>query len=214
MKKKTILLVALSTAVAGSALVGGLALSKGNFVVEPVKATAKEFTFDAKVGAEQFEDHYEISKPANISVVTGVGSNMETYVTVPKNADYDYGKGFGDNGRFVRTWETYSGSNIEVTIGVNNLTSIAVVYGCDKTTYTAATEVHCYFDVKDEDGDWHTDVSGSSGSAFNTDLDLDWAKTTQTYTVTAVRVRTGASGGSVYYGEPVYIKSITLNWSC
>ena len=198
---------------AAGAVFGGLALGK-NSSFEPVKATDKEFVFDATVGAEQFDGHFTASYPAEISVVTGIGSNLETCVSLPKNPPYDFAVGYGDNGRFVRSWETYSSSDFNVEIGVNNLTNVAVVYGCEKTTYTLATEIHCYIDVKDEDGDWHNDVSGSSGSAFNTDLNLSWTKTTETYIVKAVRIRVGASEGSIYWGEPLYIKSITLNWSC
>ena len=213
MKKKALLLVALSTAVAGSALVGGLALSKGNFVAEPVKATAKEFVYDDTVGSEQFSDHYVAGKPAEVSVVTGISSNLETEVTLKKSTDEDYGKSFGNGGRFVRNSETISASEFLVTIGVNNLTNASVKYGCIKTEYTIATSVYAYFDFKDEDDVWHNFETGQNGDSFNYDQTLSWSKT-QAYTITGIRVRVGVTGGSVYWGEPLYIKSITLNWSC
>lgn len=214
MKKKASLLISLAALIAGGSFAAVATLGHNHYTLDSINATEKSFTFDATVGSEQFEDHYTSHKPAEISVVTGVGSNLETTVSLPKNETEDFAVGYGNNGRFVRSWETYSNSDFEVVVGINNLTSISVSYGCDKTTYTVASELHCYIDVKDEDGDWHNYVSGSSGSAFNTDLDLSWVKSSEEYTVKAVRVRVGASGGSIYWGEPLYIKSISLNWSC
>lgn len=220
MKKKVVILSTISALALGSAFAAVLALKHNNFLA-PAKASDKSFTFNETVGANQFDGKYEAQRAAEISVVTGVGSNLETNIRLPKypsnpSSEEDYGTWYGHSGtgRFVHNGETISSSYFVAEIGVNNLTSIEVVYGCDKTEYTHATSVYCYIDVYDEVGGWHNDISCSSGDAFNLDLDLTWAKTTETYTVSAVRVKVGADGGSVYYGEPLYIKTMTLNWSC
>ncbi len=213
--KKNIILSAVIGLTVGGTLAVAFASTRNASPIALTKAAEKTFTFDATVGANQFEDQYPSKKPAEISVVTGVSSNLETKVYLTKNAEEDFSVGYGDNGRFVRSWETFSNSDLTAEIGVNNLTSIDVVYGCDKTEFTKATAVYCYIDVYDEEGGWHNDQSGSNGSSFNTDLNLNWNKTMSgDYVVTKVRVRVGASGGSIYFGEPIYIKSMTLNWSC
>ncbi len=212
MKKKIILLAALSIALPISALVCGLALNSSN--TNLAKAADKEFVFDTAVGSNQFDGHYPTEKPAEISVVTGVSSNLETSVRLIEDTDNDYGKYFGDGNYFVRNSKTISATDFVVNIGVNNLTNIEVVYGCIKTKYTIPTELHCYMDVKDDEDVWHNGVSGSSGDVFNSDRLVSWTKSDEEYKVTEVRVRVGVTGGSVYWGEPLYIKTITLNWSC
>lgn len=215
MNKKLFILGSISTLAVGGAFAAALAFKGNNSALTPARATDKSFTFDATVGAEQFEGHYPSKKPAEISVVTGSSSNLETKVYLTKTSEEDFSVGYGNNGRFVRSWETFSNSDLTAEIGVNNLTSIDVVYGCDKTEYTVATAVYCYIDVYDDEGGWHNDQSGSNGSSFNSDLNLNWNKSMSgDFVVTKVRVRVGASGGSIYFGEPIYIKSMTLNWSC
>lgn len=214
-KKLLVLSLVSTTMLAGVAVSAYHLFGTNGFKVERVVASTKQFVLDATVGANQFKDHYTGGQPAEISVVTGISSNLETSVTLPKSTEEDYSVRYGDNERFVRNGETISPCDFEVEVGVNNLQNVAVVYGCEKTSSTNVTELHCRIDVKDEDGDWHTNVSGSSGTSFNLDRSLTWSKSTETYTVKGVRVRVGVSGGSsVFWGEPLYIKNIELTWAC
>ena len=216
MKKKILILTAASMLSISGALAFGLSAktSKSNSFM--VKAVEREFTFDRAVGAEQFEGHYVDQKPAEVSVVTGVSSNLETKVSFPKSSTDDYGKYFGDltYNSFVRTAETYSSAELTVEIGVNNPTSVSVTFCLIKTLYTAASEVGCRISVFN--GDDFLDQTYSSGdSCINDEFTFTWNKKgTQETPADKVKIELEAKGGSVYFGEPLYIKDIHLNWAC
>ena len=195
----------------------GFVLANNNGVrFEVAKATDKSFTFDRAVGANQFEGHYTDQKPAEISVATGVSSNLETRVRLPKNSTDDFGKYFGDTtyNSFVKTSETFSSAAFEIDIGVNNPTSVSVNHKLIKTTYTAATEVGCRITVFN--GETELDTTYTSGDAcINNDWTFTWTKKgTQETPANRVRIEVEPKGGTVYWGEPLLINSITLNWSC
>lgn len=184
---------------------------------EAVKAADKTFTFDESVGAAQFDNKFEVGYPANISVSTGgISDNLETTSSLPKDSTYDYSVVYGDSTYhcFVRNGETYSSSTFDINIGVNNPTEVSVTYCLIKDTVTLASEVGCRISVFDDVTELDTTYS-SGDSCLNHEWTYTWTrKDTQLVDGDRVRIEVEAKGGSVYWGEPLYIKSIELHWSC
>ena len=213
MKKKALLLVALSTAVAGSALVGGLALSKGNFVAEPVKATAKEFVYDDAVGSDQF-DGDDFLKIVERSVVTGISSNIETSVSLDELGTQRQ-KWFGGNEHFVQTSGGLTAPLFRIEIGLNNITSVSVVFGLYTTSeFTTADQVGCAITLYDSEGDIDSSSSCGGGN-LDKDAVLTWEKDgSETRVATTAVVEVFVPSGFIHYTNPMFVKSITVNWSC
>lgn len=212
MKKKVLLLASLSSIMAAGAVFGGLALGK-NSSFEPVKATDKEFVFDATVATEQF-DGSDFLSVVNRSVVTGVSSNIETSVSLDESGTQRQ-KWFGGGGNFVQSSGGLTAPYFSIEIGLNNITSVSVVFGLNTTSqYTTADQVGCSIDLYDSEG--NIDSTASCGSAnLDTEAVLTWQKPAeQTRVADSVIVDVFVPSGFVHYSTPLFIKSITVNWSC
>ncbi len=213
MKKKVLILTFASLLAISGALAFGLTSAKSASRLSMVKAADKEFTFDRTVGLNQFWN-----KPSSeISVVTGVSSNLETKVHAVKSESEDYAMAFGDNTYidcFVRNGETVGGLKFDIEIGVNNPTQVSVTYNLLKNTITLANEVRCTISVFKDDT--KLDQTASSGDAcINNDDTFTWnRKITQEENANKVLIEVEALNGTVYWGEPLCIRSIQLNWSC
>ena len=212
MKKKFIAIASLSTILVGSVLATGFAFGfSGSY--EPLKATEKEFTFNESVAASQFtgssSDVYEKS------VVTGVSSNLETSVSLQEGST-ERVKAFGDgnDGYFVANGGSVSAPTFYVTIGVNNPTSVSVTFRLIKTASTTTTEVRC--EIAAYNGNtWLDELASSGDSAINDDYTVTWTKKgSQETPANIIKIEVSAINGFVYWGEPLYIKAIALNWSC
>lgn len=208
MKKRILILSSVAMlAIAGATAV---ALSSRNVSFYGAKATAKEFTFNQAVGAAQFETSSSVVEK---SVETGVSSNLETSVSLEASST-ESNKAFGDNGYFVRNGSTVSSPKFIIEIGVNNPTSVTVTYGLVKTSSTLADEVSIIIEAyKDSTRLDDTGTSGSSG--INSDATFTWNRQgSQVENADRIKIKLQALNGSVYWGEPLYIKSIQLSWSC
>ena len=215
MKKKIVLLSTLFAVAIGSTLATVLVTRKSASQSVVTRASEKEFTFNESVAQAQFpsSSNDEVEK----SVVTGVGDNLETKVSLIESDEDEGNKAFGDKGYFVRNGATIIRPTFNVIIGVNNLTSISVVFGCVKTEYTSLTSFHCRYNVLSKEHGNYTTVSSTSTDMFNVDRTLEWVKQGSGYndTITEVVISVGYDGGtSSFWGEPLYIKSITLTWVC
>ena len=214
MKKKLFLILGSTVLTACGALALCFA-PKANLNAKVAKASEKEFTFNESVAQAQFPN--SSSDEVEKSVVTGVGDNLETKVSLIEDDEDEGNKVFGDKGYFVRNGATIIRPTFNVIIGVNNLTSISVVFGCVKTEHTALTSFHCRYNVLSKEHGNYTTVSSTSTDMFNVDRTLEWVKQDSTYTdtITEVVISVGYDGGtSSYWGEPLYIKSVTLTWAC
>lgn len=207
--KKNIILSAVIGLTVGSTLAVVFASTRSVSPIALTKAAEKTFTFDVSVGAAQFETNSNLVEK---SVVTGVSSNLETTVSL-KNSGTEETKVFGDKGYFVRNGAT-ARYKFSINIGVNNPTSVSVTYGLVKTTSTTTTEVRGFIGAYA--GDTLLDETASSGdAAINSDYTLTWTKKgSQETPADNIEIEVQALDGSVFWGEPLYIKSITLNWSC
>ena len=213
MKKKVLLLSFLSFALAGSVVASGLALSHGGSAVEPVKATEKEFVYDVTVGTEQFDgpDYLSIVER---SVVTGISSNIETSVSLDEVGTQRQ-KHFGGNGNFVQSSGGLTKPQFSIEIGLNNVTSVSVVFGLYTTSeYTTADQVGCIINIYDDEGNF--DGNSSVGSAnLNKDAVLTWEKDPEETRVgNRIVIDVLVPSGFIHYTNPLFIKTITVNWTC
>lgn len=209
--KKGLLIASIASVMA---VAGGLSFAVANankgIRFEAVKATEKSFTFDASVGSSQFSTSSDyVSK----SVVTGVSSNLETGIYLTDGYT-NHSMVFGSDGNFVRNGSTDSGLSFLMSIGANNITSVSVTFGLNKVSYTVADEVQCGIYLMNKDGE-RVDETATSTTQLNKDLVLTWNKElSDEFKATSVDIRVAALNGSVYWGEPLYIKSVTLTWDC
>lgn len=213
MKKKVLLISALSSVLAVSALVGGLAFSRGNF--ELVEASDKVFTYNVDVGANQFagEDYGIIVER---SVVTGFSSNIETVVSLIDEGYVERAKSFGNNGQFVEMAGGLTAPMFTVEIGLNNVQGVTVHYGLYATSeYTTADQVGCSIRIYDEDNGY-IDGNASCGTGnMNTDASLTWTKSAEEEKIgTRIVIEVWSPSGFVYYQDPLFIRTIAVNWSC
>ena len=206
--KKSILFLGVSLFTAVAMSFAFLSNFKG-IHIEAAKATAKEFTFNESVGSNQFETDSDV---VNKSVVTGISSNIETEVSLQEYSE-EQSKSFGDNGYFVRNGSSVTDPRFYFEIGANNITSVSVTYGLVSTSSTNANEVQC--SIRVFEGNDRVDETGTSGTQLNQDLVLTWNKEAgDEFTVDSVRINVAAVNGFVFWGEPLYVKSITITWSC
>lgn len=103
-----------------------------------VDAATKNFVFNETVASAQFSNSNVIIEK---SVETGVSSNLETTISLIEDP-HERSKTFG-NGYFVSNGGFVSAPVFTIEIGVNNPTSVSVVYGLIHDTATTATEVQC-----------------------------------------------------------------------
>ena len=208
MKNKIILLPVTLLTLTGVVAAG---LSTKN-VLSGVKAEVKSFTYNETVGQEQFTNEVGAE---NVSVVTGVSSNLETEITFEKTSEGNqYLMSFGDGGYFVRNGGTVMTPEFIINIGANNITSATLTFGLIHDTLTDANEVQGSVYLYD-DNNVYLDGSGTSTQLLNVDNTVTWSKKeNQTFVATRLRVRCAAINGSVHWQEPIYIKSISLTWAC
>ena len=218
MNKKVFLLGMTSILAVGTVAAVAFTYGRDGYPLIGAKATLKEFTLNETVGKNQFAPAKIDDEPTVVSVVTGVSSNLEASVSLPKSSSGQYGYVFGDStyGCFVRNSETVGSPSFIVDIGVNNPTSVSVTYRMNKTEYTAATEVRCIIAAYKDSS--KLDQTASSGdAAINNDYTLTWTrKSEQLESANKIAITVEAFGGgtSVYWGEPLMIKSINLQWEC
>ena len=200
------------------AVAGGLSFVVANankgIRFEAAKAADKSFTFNQSTGS-QFDNGGAVSTS---SVITGVSDKLETSVSL-LNGSTEEIKTFGDNGYFVRNGSTISHARYVISIGVNNPTSVSVTYGLAKPELNPSTnvnEIRCWIgayanDVRLDE----TATSGDSGIGEDA-YTYTWTKQPeQTTPADEIRIEVNTVDGSnIYWGEPLYIKSIVLNWSC
>ena len=197
-----------------TAVAGGLSFAVANankgIRYEAAKAENKTFTFNQAVAQAQFET--PTSELVEKSVVTGVSDNLATTVSL-KYSGEEESKVFGDQGYFVRNGAT-GRYKFLITIGVNNPTSVSVTYGLVKTTSTTTTEVRCEIGAYKDDT-WLDETASSGDAAINSDHTVTWTKKgSQETPANNIQIEVEALNGSVFWGEPLYIKSIVLNWDC
>lgn len=209
--KKGLLIANIASVIA---VTGGLSFAVANenkgIRYEAAKATEKSFTFDASVGNAQFETSSAWLKR---SVVTNISSNLETEIYLTDGFN-NHTMVFGDDGNFVRNGSTDSSLSFLMTIGANNITSVSVTFGLNKVSHTVANEVQCGIYLMDKDGD-RVDETATSTTQLNKDLVLTWNKElSDEFKAVSVDISVAALHGSVYYEEPLYIKSVTLTWDC
>ncbi len=185
---------------------------------EAAKATDKSFTFDKSVGAAQF-DGIDNDTVVERSVVTGVSSNIETSVSLISSGD-EQGKVFDDGTNFAKMpGGGLTDPKFHIEIGLNNVTGVSVVFGLLKnddpsTQYTTATQVGCIISIYDELG--YVDGTSSCGTdnmdKVNT---LSWVKSgEETKIGERAVIEVWVPDGFVYYADPLFVRSITVNWSC
>ena len=211
--KKKFLLVLGSAALTTCGVLGLCFAPKANLNAKVTKAAEKTFTFNQSVAQAQFSNSSTIVEK---SVVTGVSSNLETKLSLTDSGGVERVKSFGDNGYFVRNGGTLTCPSFVFDIGVNNPTSISVTYGLVETESTEASEVRCK--IYCYDGDTYLDGDAISGDAgINDDYTYTWTKKDSQVTPAnkvEITVEAFGNGGNVFWGEPLYIKSVTLTWAC
>ena len=213
MKKKVLLLASLSTVVAATALAGGLILNNNSYQLESVKGSDKEFVFDATVGDQQFNGE-DFMSVVERSVVTGISSNIETSVSL-EEVGTQRQKSFGTNDSFVQTSGGLTRPEFQIEIGLNNITSVSVAYALyTNSEYTTAEQVGCAINVYDEEG--HIDGNASVGSGnLDKEAVLTWTRDpAETRVATSVVIEVYVPDGFIHYTNPLFIRSITVNWSC
>ena len=213
MKKKVLLLASLSTVVAATALAGGLILNNNSYQLESVKGSDKEFVFDATVGQEQF-DGPDFMEVVERSVVTGISSNIETSVSLDEIGTQRQ-KWFNGDGNFVQTSGGLTAPSFQIQIGLNNVTSVSVVYGLYTTSeYTTADQVGCAINLWNGEGNIDGNSSCGSGN-LNKEAVLTWEKDPEeTRIATSIVIDVYVPSGFVHYSNKLFIKTITVNWSC
>lgn len=211
MKKKIVILTSASLLAVSGALAFGLVSNKKMSKLNVAQATDKEFTFSNHVGQEQFETSSNLVEK---SVVTGISSNLETSVSLKDENGTEGNKVFGDSGYFVRNGASYGAPKITVEIGVNNVTSVTVISGMMWGSVTTATEAGC--SIQCYSGNTYIDGYASCGDSYvNAEQVTSFTKDPEeSRKIDKVVIEAYVPSGFVYYGEPLFIKSITLNWSC
>lgn len=218
--KKGLLIASIASVMA---VVGGLAFAVANanrgIRFEAAKATDKSFTFDTSVGAAQF-DGTDNDKVVERSVATGVSSNIETSVSLTAYSE-EQGKVFADGTNFAKMpGGGLSGPiTFHIEIGLNNVTGVSVVFGLLKndnpeTQYTTATQVGCMISIYDEIG--YVDGTSSCGTGNMDKVNtLSWVKSgEETKIGERAVIEVWVPDGFVYYADPLFVRSITVNWSC
>lgn len=220
MKKKVIILSTVSALALGSALAAVFALRHNDFAFAPAKAADKSFAFNASVGATQFDgtDNFGV---VNRSVTTGSGysSPIETSVSLIASGD-EQGKVFDDGTNFVKMpGGGLTSPSFHIEIGLNNVTSVEVVFGLLKndnpaTQYTTAEQVGCSINIYG--GGSHIDGEASCGTANMDNVNtLTWEKDgEETKIGDSIIIEVWVPDGFVYYADPLFVRSITVNWSC
>ena len=206
MNKKYLILTSLAclavTGVAGAAI----AAVQGGFNTLGVKASPKQFTFGGST--TQFSTSSDLVEK---SVVTGVSDNLETTVSLKEGED-EVSKVFHDSGYFMRNGSTIANPKFKMTIGVNNATSLRVIYGVQDSR---ATQIQCTLHLKDGEGEdvfAPTQLLQESESDDLTKGDFSWAlETTDKIKEVEIDIECDMM---ISNWTPLFIKSITLGWSC
>ena len=213
MKKGLIIASIASVTTVSAGLAFAVAHANRGIRFEAVKAGTKTFTYNASVGAGQF-DGEDFMSIVERSVVTGVSSNIETSVSLLEGSTQRQ-KSFGSNGNFVQTSGGLTAPAFSIEIGLNNITSVTVVYGLYTTSaYTTADQVGCVINVYDGEGNIDGNSSVGSGN-LNKDAELTWEKEVgETRVADHMIIDVLVPSGFIHYTDPLFIKSITVNWSC
>ena len=205
MNKKYLILTSLAC-LAVTGVTGAAIASQGGFNTLEVKASPKQFTFGGST--TQFSTSSDLVEK---SVVTGVSDNLETTVSL-KESGTEVTKVFHDSGYFMRNGLSIANPKFKMTIGVNNATSLRVVYGVQDSR---ATQIQCTFHLKDGEGEdvfAPTQLLQEDESDDLTKGDFSWALET-TDKIKEVEIDIECDN-MVYFGTPLFIKSVTLGWSC
>ena len=205
MNKKYLILTSLAC-LAVTGVTGAAIASQGGFNTLGVKASTKQFTFSGTT--TQFSTSSDLVEK---SVVTGVSDNLETTVSL-KEGENEVNKVFHDSGYFMRNGSTIANPKFKMTIGVNNATSLRVIYGVQDSR---ATQIQCTFHLKDGEGEdvfAPTQLLQESESEDLTKGDFSWAlETTDKIKEVEIDIECDMM---ISNWTPLFIKSITLGWSC
>ncbi len=204
MNKKVLILASVaSLAVAG---VTATALASSSFRPLGVEATPNEYIF--KAGNGQFEGGDPIQQ---VNVATGVSDPLFTSVSLVAN-EGEVNKNFNDALYFVRNGSTITNPTFTITIGVNNATSVRVVYG---VLDEDATYVSCDINLKNKLGAKLFEKNQLLQKDESDDLaagDLTWTLETENE-IKEVEIVV-ETDKNIHWATPFFIKSITLGWSC
>ena len=206
MNKKYLILTSLACLAVTGVTGAAIAAVQGGSNTLGVKASAKQFTFSGTT--TQFSTSSDLVEK---SVVTGVSDNLETTVSL-KEGENEVNKAFHDSGYFMRNGSTITNPKFKMTIGVNNATSLRVVYGVEDSR---ATQIQCTFHLKDgagEDVFTPTQLLQESKSDDLTKGDFSWAlETTDKIKEVEIDIECDMA---ISNWTPLFIKSVTLGWSC
>ena len=187
-----------------------------NFVY--TRAATKTFTFDGSVGSNQFPQE-NTDVVVSKSVETGVSSNLETTVSYKGTDNVEKSKVFGYGVYFITnpaSGDVFDTPRFHIEIGVNNATSASIVFGLLKRegSQTTAGRISC--GIKLYRNSNKLDESSIGNKISDIDQAFTWEKGSTVSDIgNKVVIDAGVQGGDF---DPVtdllYIKSITVNWSC
>lgn len=214
MNKKVLILSGVSLMAIATGF-GALALNHNHLSLNPAKATDKTFTLNESNATTYFSNG---SVQQDVSMATSVSDDIvASHKLTDSNGNAH--TAFGDNGYFCRNGATIS-SNSKFTfeIGLNNITSINVVYGVIVGENTVASLVKCSITIYTENdalvrnSTQTIDAEGADLSAGN----KTWTPPAEDEGQKFVRavIEVSCDANSIYWGTPLFIKSMTFNWSC
>ncbi len=209
MNKKYLILTSLACLAVTGVTGVAIAAVQGGFNTLGVKAEPKSYVFDGS--NTQFKD---TTTPSVIerNVTTGLSDPLLTSVSLLDNGSAEASKFFSNDGYFVRNGASVTNPIFKVTIGVNNATSLRVVYGVQDSR---ATQIQCTFHLKDGEGEdvfAPTQLLQESESDDLTKGDFSWAlETTDKIKEVEIDIECDMT---ISNWTPLFIKSVTLGWSC
>ena len=208
MNKKYLILTSLACLAVTGVTATAIASMKGGYNTLGVKAEPKSYVFNSY--NTQFDD---TTTPSVVErdVITGVSDPLSTSVSLTENGSAEVTKFFSSDGYFVRNGASTQNPTFTVTIGVNNATSLRVLYGVSDDRPNA---ISCTFHLKNSLGvDLFTPSQTlEKGVDKMTQGDLSWTLSTDGEIKEVEIVVT--CDRAAHSSAPIFIKSITLGWSC
>ena len=189
-----------------SATVAAAVLLKNNQkpINLPAKALEKSFTFD---GSDFVYEQFlvvDIENPIDLAFVTGVSDDIDLAISFTEDGN-EKPKLFGSNDHFLEVYDTLNPSVMDISIGVNNLKDLEIVFGVED----ADIEVFYSIDFSDSEWDYVDYVEETVPISTTNAITKNWERTSGN------PVRDVTIHFETYNQiKTFYIDHISLTWTC